>query len=150
MGLDGASKADVRRHFKSWCAGRSVERDGRGARKKGVRRLPRFRRCLYVDRKCLDTLSKLPENFDELQPNDFECNVVVVAIDGGFDERTRGPDQGLHPDVEGCTEDYVGWRYEEIDTVVSLYNELHYEPLSNLEYKRPTLISNGGLSSMPT
>lgn len=114
-----------------------------------MRWLPRFRHCLYVDRKCLDTLSKLPENFEELKPNDFECNVVVVVIDGGFDERMRGPDQGLHPAVEGCTERYVGWRYEEIDTVISLYNELHYEPLSNLEYKRPPLVSNGGLNSMP-
>lgn len=35
----------------------------------------------------------------------------------------------------------------------SLYNELYVEPLSNLGvyvYERPPLISNGGVSSMPT
>lgn len=148
--LDGASKAEVRRHFKSWCAGRSEERDGPGARKKGVRRLPRFKHCLYVDRKCLDTLSRLPENYCELQRTDHESNVVVVVIDGAFDERTPGSDQGLHPDVEGCTERYVGWRYEDIEMVVTTYNESHHEPLSDFDYKRPPLISPNGFSSMPT
>lgn len=155
VGLDGASKADVRRHFKSWREGRSVERDGPGARKKGVRWLPRFKHCLYVDRKCLDTLSTLPENYCELQRTDLDSNVVVVVIDGAFDERTRGErrlglDQGLHPAVEGCTERYVGWRYEDIEMVVSTYDESHHEPLSDFDYKRPPLISPNGLDSMPT
>lgn len=37
----------------------------------------------------------------------------------------------------------MGWRREEIDAMISLYKELHYEPLSNLEYKRPPPVSNG-------
>lgn len=147
--LDGASKADVRRHFKSWREGRSEERDGPGARRKGVRRLPRFKHCLYVDRKCLDTLSRLPENFREL-PKGFESNVVVVVLDGAFDEGEHGSNRGLHPDVEGCTEKYVGWRYEEIDLVVSTYDESHTYPLSHQAYKRPPLISPFGFNSMPT
>ncbi|KAG6365845.1 hypothetical protein INS49_000021 [Diaporthe citri] len=99
--LDGASKADVRPHFKSWCAGRSEERDGPGATKDRAGRLPRFKHCLYVDRKSLETLAKMPEGFCELERTDLESNVVVVVIDGAFDERMPGSDQGLHPDVEG-------------------------------------------------
>lgn len=149
VGLDGASKADVRRHFRAWLEGRSVERDGPGARNKGVRQLPRFKHCLYVDRKCLDTLSRLPENYRELQGRKFRTNVVVAAIDGGFDGSARGSDHGSHPEVEGCTQRYVGWRYEVLDTLNALYEELHCEPLDNLEYRRPPLVTTGELS-MPT
>ncbi|KAI7784813.1 hypothetical protein LA080_009132 [Diaporthe eres] len=148
--LDGASKADVRRHFKSWCADRSEERDGPGATEDGAGRLPRFKHCLYVDRKCLDTLAKMPENFFELKRKGVQSNVVVVVIDGAFDERTPGSDQGLHPDVEGCTEQYVGWRYEDIDLIISTYQQSHQYPLSHQAYRRPPLISPFGFNSMPT
>lgn len=114
-------------------------------------RLPRFKHCLYVDRKCLDTLAKMPENFcDEPERRGLESNVVVVVIDGAFGERAPGPDQGLHPDVEGCTEWYVGWRYEEIDLVNSTYLDSHQWPLSHQAYRRPPLIAPFGHNSMPT
>lgn len=148
--LDGASKADVRRHFKSWCAARSEERDGLGATSARAGRLPRFKHCLYVDRKCLDTVAEIPEGFCEHKRRGDESNVVVVVIDGGFDQRAPGPDQGLHPDVEGCTERYVGWRYEEIDLVMSTYQESHQYPLSHQAYRRPPLIAPFGFKSMPT
>lgn len=148
-GLDGASKASVRRHFKSWCAGRSEERDGPGAASDGAARLPRFKHCLYVDRKCLDTLVRMPSNYSELRG--IESNVVVVVIDGAFDEGPSGSGQGSHPDVEGCTEWYVGWRYEDIEMVASTYKKSHESPLSNGQiYKRPPLISPIGFKSMPT
>lgn len=149
--LDGASKADVRRHFKSWCAGRSEERDGPGATKKRAGRLPRFKHCLYVDRKCLDTLAKMPEDFcEEPEQRGLESNVVVVVIDGAFSERAPGPDRGLHPDIEGCTKWYVGWRYEKIDLVNATYLDSHDWPLSHQAYRRPPLIAPFGHNSMPT
>lgn len=148
--LDGASKADVRRHFKSWRAGRSEERDGSGATSDRAGRLPRFKHCLYVDRKCLDTVAKLPEGFCEVKRRGDRSNVVVVVIDGAFDERVPGWDRGLHPDVEGCTEWYVGWRYEEVDLVMSTYQDSHQWPLSHQAYRRPPLIAPFGFKSMPT
>lgn len=149
VGLDGASKADVRRHFKSWCAGRSEERDGPGAANDRAAQLPRFKHCLYVDRRCLDTLSRMPAIYGDLR--DSESNVVAVVIDGTFDERTRDSDQGLHPAVEGCTEWYVGWRYDDIGMVASTFQKSHEYPLSDEQtYKRPPLISPFGFKSMPT
>lgn len=135
--LNGASKAQVRRHFKDWCADRSEERDGPGATKNRAQWLSRFKHCLYVDRKCLDTLTKMLATYLETQGKDQKSNVVVVVIDGRFDETTRHSDQGLHPDVEGCTEWYVAWRYEEIEQVVETYHESHQYPLSDIDYKRP-------------
>ncbi|WYZ42203.1 hypothetical protein EsH8_V_001098 [Colletotrichum jinshuiense] len=116
--LDGASKADVRRHFKSWCAARSEERDSPGATRFRVRRLPRLKHCIYVNRKCLDTVAELPADYTEALGELPQSNVVVVVIDGAFKERIPGDDQG-YPDVEGCTE-------------------------SGIDYKRPPLISPTG------
>lgn len=155
--FDGASKAKVREHFKSWCASRSEERDGPNATKNSTKRLPRYKRCLYVDRKCLDTLAKMPADYLETQPHPrgVRPNVVVVVIDGLFDRRRRDleMDQLSYPDVEGCTTWYVGWRYEEVDFLVSTYENAHSEPLSEFfAYKRPPLISHGisDQDSMPT
>lgn len=154
--LDDASKAEVRRHFQSWRAGRSEERDGPGATRNRTKGLPRFKHCLYVDRRCLDTLAKMPDNYFERQRTDsrLESNVVVVIIDGRFEERPRGgPDgdyPGVLPDVEGCTERYVGWRYEDVDLIVTTYDESHIYGLSHQAYKRPPLISPFGHGSMPT
>lgn len=144
--FDGLSKAQVRTHFKSWVASRSEERDGPNATKNMAKKLPRYKRCLYVDRKCLDTLAKMPANYLETQPHPrgLRPKVVVVVLDGLFDGRRRDleMDQQSYPDVEGCTTWYVGWRYEDVDSLVSTYEENHSEPLSEFfAYKRPPLIS---------
>ncbi|KAJ0269100.1 hypothetical protein Brms1b_011242 [Colletotrichum noveboracense] len=143
--LEGASKAEVRKHFISWREARSEERDGPGATKDRAKRLPRFKHCVYVDRKCLDTLAGLPADCDE----EKLFNVVAVVIDGSFDEKTPGDDEGLYPDIEGCTARYVGWRYEDIEMLVDTYEESHNYPLSHIDYKRPPLISPNGRRSMP-
>lgn len=151
VGLNGASKAQVRQHFKNWCAGRSEERDGPGATKNRTKHLPRFKHCLSVDRKCLNTLAKMPANDLETRGEDYESNVVVVVIDVRFDEGTPHSDDELHPDVEGCTELYVGWRYEEIDQVVETYHDSHrYYSLDGIDYTRPPLIAPNGFDSMST
>ncbi|KAF3798873.1 hypothetical protein GCG54_00008331 [Colletotrichum gloeosporioides] len=143
--LDGASKADVRKHFISWRGARSEERDGPGATKDRAKRLPRFKHCVYVDRKCLDTLAGLPADCDEEEL----FKVVAVVIDGSVDEKIPGDEEGLYPDIEGCTARYVGWRYEDIEMLVDTYEESHNYPLSHIDYKRPPLISPNGLRSMP-
>lgn len=156
--FDGLSKAQVRTHFKNWVATRSEERDGPNATKNRTKKLPRYKRCLYVDRKCLDTLAtRMPADYLETQPHPrgVGSNVIVVVLDGLFDGRRRDleMDQQSYPDVEGCTTWYVGWRYEEVDFLVSTYEENHAEPLSEFfAYKRPPLISSptSGEQSMPT
>lgn len=147
--LDGASKADVKKHFQSWCAARSEERDGPGAAKSGTKRLPRFQHCVYVDRKCLDTVAELPASYMSSRGRRPGSNVVAVVIDGTFDETTPSNDQGLYPDVEGCTGRYVGWRYDDIEMLVNTYEEAHDYSLSGIEDKRPPLISPFGFKSMP-
>ncbi|KAJ0330939.1 hypothetical protein COL922a_012231 [Colletotrichum nupharicola] len=137
--------AEVRKHFISWREARSEERNGPGATKDRAKRLPRFKHCVYVDRKCLDTLAGLPADCDE----EKLFNVVAVVIDGSFDEKTPGDDEGLYPDIEGCTARYVGWGYEDIEMLVDTYEESHNYPLSHIDYKRPPLISPNGRRSMP-
>lgn len=145
--LEGASKAEVRKHFRSWCEARSEERDGPGATGPSTQGLPRFKHCVYVDRKCLDTLAKLPNNYRGARME--LSNMVTVVIDGAFDRRTPGDDEGLYSEIEGCTERYVGWRYEEVEMPVGTYEESHQYPLSHIDYKRPPLISPFGRQSMP-
>ncbi|KAL0941456.1 uncharacterized protein CTRU02_204219 [Colletotrichum truncatum] len=147
--LNGASKADVRRHFKSWCAGRSEERDGPGATNSGVEWLPRFNYCLYVDSKCIDTLAKMPAN--SIKPQEYRVlsKPVIAVIDAAFDGRTPGSDRGLYPDVEGCTEWYVGWKYFKIGQLVSTYDVSHGFSLDEIDYVRPPLIAPDGYESMP-
>ncbi|KAK2055317.1 hypothetical protein LY76DRAFT_662379, partial [Colletotrichum caudatum] len=131
--LDGASKADVRKHFKPRCAARSEDRDGPGATRSGTKRLPRFRNCVYVDRKCLDTVAELPAHFDKVQGRRRESNVVAVVIDSDFDKLITGVGQGIHPDIEGCTKRYVSWRYKEVEMLVGTYEESHNPPLSHID-----------------
>ncbi|KAF5497584.1 hypothetical protein CGCS363_v008591 [Colletotrichum siamense] len=145
--LEGASKAEVRKHFQSWCEARSEERDGPGATGTRTQGLPRFKHCVYVDRKCLETLAKLPNNYRGARME--LSNMVTVIIDGAFDRRTPGDDEGLYSEIEGCTERYVGWRYEEVEMLVGTYEESHQYPLSHIDYKRPPLISPFGRKSMP-
>ncbi|KAF0315194.1 hypothetical protein GQ607_017577 [Colletotrichum asianum] len=141
--LDGASKADVRKHFQSWCEARSEERDGPGATRAG--RLPRFNYCVYVDRKCLDTLAMVPENYFMSSRLREQSNLVAVMLD----KKAPGNRRDVWPEVEGCTGRYVGWRYEEVDMLVGTYEESHMYDLSHIDYKRPPLISPSGRKSMP-
>lgn len=144
--LDGASKADVRRHFRSWREARSEERDGPKATRNRAKRLPRYKHCVYVDRKCLDTLAGWSE---DCGGKEIDVGVVAVVVDGSFDEKTPGGGGGSYPEIEGCTERYVGWRYETLDMLVGTYDESHNYPLSDIDYQRPPLISPYGSDSMP-
>lgn len=148
VALNGASKADVRQSFNAWCEGLSEERDGPGAIRPRVKWLPRFKHCVYVDRKCLDTLAKMPADYLEPQWLRRHSDVLAVVIDGAFDQRIPGPDQGMYPDLEGCTERYVGWKYEEIEMLVNTYDEAHVLPLSEIEYQRPLLSGPTGYRPM--
>ncbi|KAF5690660.1 hypothetical protein FDENT_3824 [Fusarium denticulatum] len=56
--LNNASKAQVRDQFSQWASERSVERDGAGAEDPLAVLLPRYRYCIYVDQKCLDTVDQ--------------------------------------------------------------------------------------------
>ncbi|KAL3290798.1 hypothetical protein RB213_009759 [Colletotrichum asianum] len=127
----------------SWCEARSEERDGPGATRAG--RLPRFNYCVYVDRKCLDTLAMVPENYFMSSRLREQSNLVAVMLD----KKAPGNRRDVWPEVEGCTGRYVGWRYEEVDMLVGTYEESHMYDLSHIDYKRPPLISPSGRKSMP-
>ncbi|RBR15101.1 uncharacterized protein FIESC28_07417 [Fusarium coffeatum] len=56
--LDNASKQQVREKFSEWTSQRSVERDGPRVEEAFQYGIPRFRYCIYVDQKCLDTVNQ--------------------------------------------------------------------------------------------
>ncbi|KAH7172632.1 hypothetical protein DER46DRAFT_678634 [Fusarium sp. MPI-SDFR-AT-0072] len=56
--LNNTSKEQVRDKFSQWVSERSIERDGAGAEDPLAVYLPRYRYCVYVDQKCLDTVDQ--------------------------------------------------------------------------------------------
>ncbi|GKT49236.1 uncharacterized protein ColSpa_09417 [Colletotrichum spaethianum] len=90
----------------------------------------------------------MPANYLEPQRLRLPSDVLAVVVDGAFDQRIPGPDYGTYPGIEGCTERYVGWKYEEIEMLVNTYDEAHQYPLSEIEYKRPPL--SGPIRFEPT
>lgn len=56
--LDNATKQHVRESSSEWTSQHSVERDGPGVEDAFQQQTPRFRYCIYVDQKCLDTVAQ--------------------------------------------------------------------------------------------
>ncbi|KAI0402317.1 hypothetical protein F4802DRAFT_608819 [Xylaria palmicola] len=103
--LNGASKQQVRERFPHT-------------------RLPRFTYCLYVDQKCLDTL----ERYADAKANGARRPAwpVMVTIDGDYSPggRYTHPHR-RYPQVEGCTDEYVGWQYVTAGCVAGMYDSWH-------------------------
>ncbi|WYZ42284.1 hypothetical protein EsH8_V_001179 [Colletotrichum jinshuiense] len=154
--LQNASKADVRKHFNQWVSQHSAEI----ARYPLAIDLPRFKHCLYVDQKCLDTLEPFQKSEGDpaLQGSrlfKYTREPMVLAIvdrlwtpdrrDGNVTMNDRG-----YPPIEGCDRKYVGWEYANASCMASYYNELHGSDLDDYtDYLRPPAISPGGFKSMP-
>ncbi|KAF6835288.1 hypothetical protein CPLU01_04368 [Colletotrichum plurivorum] len=151
--LDGATKTEVRRRFRRW-----VREETREAGL-GPDSVSRFKYCLYVDQKCLDTL----EPFQRAGENPYMQDImgkyqrppmVIVVVDRRWRPRRihiKEKDRG-HPPIEGCDEHYVGWAYMRSFITASLYHDFSgdYEKLEDREsYARPPLLTPYGALSMP-
>lgn len=135
--LDGASKQEVRERFSEWSAARSVERDGPGADEPKVEEAPRFRYCIYIDQKCLDTVDRY-EAWAEVGALGGLKFVVCAVLDKDCKPKGRGR-RGFPP-VEGCTREDTGWMYTHVGNIPSVYNRLSYQELADDDYSRPPKI----------
>ncbi|KAL6854898.1 hypothetical protein ACO1O0_006033 [Amphichorda felina] len=156
--LDNASKRYVREQFKEWCAvHQSVENGGPATGSLYDGEIPMFHFCLYADQKCLDKVgghkewaakkaeedeARAREGRPPLRQKYGEPLVPVVLIDKDCDPEGEGPDG--YEEIEGCTQEFVGWVYIEVGDIVSLYDLLHRERLMDdcTSYKRPPLVYN--------
>lgn len=157
--LDGAPKAEVRKRFRRWVAEQTREA---GLLPDYAAMVSRFKYCLYVDQKCLDTL----EPFQRAGENPsmqghmglyLRPPMVIVVIDRRWRPRRihiKEKDRG-HPLIEGCDERYVGWAYMKAFTIASLYNDFSHDreeldnPYAPESYARPPRITPYGADSMP-
>ncbi|CAH0045718.1 unnamed protein product [Clonostachys solani] len=108
--LNNALKAAVRDHFETWVdANQDQEKGGPGWDNPIAQSIPRFRFCIYVDQKCLDTLQKRVEWEGSSSRSGRSPAVVCAMID--LDCEPGGEGRGGYPDLEGCTREYPGWMY---------------------------------------
>ncbi|KAJ1335478.1 hypothetical protein MN608_02216 [Microdochium nivale] len=138
-------RSAVRRHFQIW---RQEQQQSLGADAHPASTLakldalPRFRYCLYVDQKCLDTLdahasakaTRKRPGYGPPMPA-----LVAMVIDAGCGDDGEQQQQASYP----------GWQYYNLRYVAGLYDELHRTPLSESElYIRPPGVGPLGLDSM--
>ncbi|KAF9878879.1 hypothetical protein CkaCkLH20_03779 [Colletotrichum karsti] len=134
--LDGASKDHVRRRFRRWVKKHEAET----ATHPFTVDLPRFRYCLYVDQKCLDTLERFQQSeSDPILGPYLRPSMVFILIDRLWTPKRRrgdeGMDEGGYPPIEGCEREYVGWAYFTAIGVVGSYEEfIEVEMGSRLDY----------------
>ncbi|RBQ72999.1 hypothetical protein FVER14953_07909 [Fusarium verticillioides] len=132
--LNNASKDQVRDQFCQWASERSVERDGAGAEDPLAVLLPRYRYCIYVDQKCLDTVDQYAA-WVEVGAEGHERVVACVVLDGKCEPGGRG--RNGYPSIEGCTKEYTGWIYTDVEGIAGLYDTLFHEELEEQDSPRP-------------
>jgi hypothetical protein len=130
--LDGASKDIVREHFRGWVVSRTVERDGPGAKRKTLpRRSPRYRYCLYVDKKTVDEAKvDISTKYGTEPFVEVQSDVIVLDSFHGTPEKPRlsdNPYEGMDPsemdeedledmlDVQASLEDRGGGGCEPVE-----------------------------------
>ncbi|KAI0517891.1 hypothetical protein F5B22DRAFT_635731 [Xylaria bambusicola] len=148
--LNGASKQQVRERFVQWRDQHGVSRElseaATIARQSAFwathesTLLPRFTYCLYVDQKCLDTLKRYSAaKASGAGRTDWP---VIVMIDGDYvpGGQYTHPHR-RYPEVEGCTDEYVGWQYVTAGCVPTRYDALHYERMDlGGDFERPPAV----------
>ncbi|KAI0481578.1 hypothetical protein F4859DRAFT_475232 [Xylaria cf. heliscus] len=154
--LDGVSKQHVRERFVQWRDQHSVEWEQPDALARFARklfptpsdvsdRLPRFTYCLYVDQKCLDKMKAYLDAKANGTPSSFP-RLVAVIIDSDYSPAEYTNPYRRYPDLEGCTDKYVGWKYAYARSLASLYDELHSQPMDTWGcYCRPPAAYPTGL-----
>ncbi|RGP77399.1 hypothetical protein FLONG3_4491 [Fusarium longipes] len=132
--LDNASKQKVRERFSEWASQCSIERDGPGAEEALRQEFPRFRYCIYIDQKCLDTVAQY-EAWAEAGAQGVGPEVVCVLLDKKWNPRGQG--RGSYPRIEGCRKSYTGWQYTGVGSLAHIYDKLSKQNLAGYDYKRP-------------
>ncbi|KAJ3542583.1 hypothetical protein NM208_g4014 [Fusarium decemcellulare] len=142
--LDGASKHQVRKKFSQWTTERNTRRDGAGADEPFVEERPRFKYCIYVDQKCLDTVDQY-EAWVGAGAGGALKHVVCAILDKDCSLHGRGR-RGF-PAIEGCVRQDTGWMYMGVDFIPCVYNRLSCEDLAE-DYERPPEVWPSG-DAMP-
>ncbi|KAF9879531.1 hypothetical protein CkaCkLH20_03074 [Colletotrichum karsti] len=155
--LDNASKADVRRHFAGWVSEHIANQPCESVKTPLIaERIARFRYCLYVDQKCLDTLEQFQNSEGDFVGQIAQYSrppMVIVLVDSQWTPSRKGvpkKDRGFPP-IEGTDKRNVGWLYTRALDLTSFYDELsqNYGVVDFDDfYARPPIISPGfsGLS----
>ena len=138
--LHNASKQHVRERFSEWASQRSVDRDGPGVEEAFQREFPRFRYCVYVDQKCLDTVTQY-EAWAEVGAPGPSKYVVCALIDKRCGPKGQG--KGRFRRIEGCSREYTAWQYSSVHTLSGLYDKLSLMGLMEDDYTRPPQIFPG-------
>ncbi|KAM3546857.1 hypothetical protein ARSEF1564_000170 [Beauveria bassiana] len=143
--LENASKDAVRAHFASWAAARSPRRDGPGADGPFIEsHVPRFMYCVYVDQRCLRTLTAF-DDWLRLDRNGPMQYLACALVDKNCPPGGEGA-AGM-PLVDGCDRYYTGWMYAHVGSLPELYNTLGHQRLISgpNNYARPPRIYPGHL-----
>ncbi|KAJ0120530.1 hypothetical protein J7T55_015259 [Diaporthe amygdali] len=163
--LDSASIDTVRDMFVEWRNKHQVELEERWINRiippllrDAPNRLPRFTYCLYVDQKCLNTVTAFAEKFPKpsfLAP--IPPPLVAVLVDSDFNEslyvgggyRAAPDERGQFPAIDGRTCKYIGWAYVDVNGLGSWYDELHRLRLDDaMSYRRPPKIMPLGFEAL--
>lgn len=113
-------------------------------------RLPRFTYCIYVDKKCLNTLPAFAERFPRAHRFAPRPPALVVAlVDGDYDEslyvsggaRAEPDERGQYPEIDGRNCKYVGWQYVDVSCLATQYDKLDSRRMDGRTYKRPPTIA---------
>ncbi|KAH7140197.1 hypothetical protein B0J13DRAFT_504247 [Dactylonectria estremocensis] len=125
--LDGASKQQIRGEFSHWAIGKT-------STEPKIEETPRFKYCVYVDQKCLDSVDQYETWVETGAEGDLKY-VICAILDK--DCKLSGRGRRGFPSVEGCVRRDTGWMYVTVECVPSVYSRLSYEELADTDYKRP-------------
>ena len=130
--LENATKSDVRRMFKDWVNSPEAAAEQPNAiTPPSVVRLSRYLYCMHVDE---ESLRSVLDDSDDWHVNIVERDWVLEEEQGEEEENEEGEDPDAEefddeeaeilPEIEGCTEEDVGWTKASQGILVGRYVEL--------------------------
>lgn len=162
--FDGASKDEIREHFRTWILTRSVERDGPGVEgNQIIMRSPRYQACLYVNKEAMEsaTLTEHPLLWRPTRPQ-IEVKGRVILINSElFYELWPHPEptqeeldeieeeewaEEEYPPIDGNTGLDVGWMYISLHFASVAYDTMSENMDTWSErwfYRRPPAVWDG-------
>ncbi|KPM46252.1 hypothetical protein AK830_g248 [Neonectria ditissima] len=132
--LDGATKQNVRDHFSNWVAEKAADGSQPDFCKIGICDMARFKYCIYVDQKCLDTVDQY-ETWVQAGAKGVTKAVVCAILDKDYKPTGRGK-RGFQS-IEGCVRENTGWMYTEVGCTAGLYDKFSSSRMGEWDYKRP-------------
>lgn len=115
--FDGASKDEIREHFRTWILTRSVERDGPGVEgNETLLRSPRYQACLYVDKEAMESAS-FTENYSIFKSSGVHLKVKgrVILINSELFYDLWPHPEPTQEELDEIEEE--GWAEEEYDPI---------------------------------